>query len=71
MRLMVGHDLHPEACAAAGNRRIFNEVGDSSEVGEFAGGYAGSPQICQDNVIDVKLNANAPALKLRAVRTIN
>ena len=37
----------------------------------IAGGYAGSPQICEDNVIDVKLAPGAPAVKLRAVRTIN
>ena len=37
----------------------------------IAGGYAGSPQICEDNTIDVKLLPGAPALKLRAVRTIS
>ena len=35
----------------------------------IAGGYAGSPQIFEDCTIDVKLAANAPAVKLRAVRT--
>jgi len=38
---------------------------------QIAGGYAGSPQICQNNVVDVNLLPGAPALKLRAVRTIS
>ncbi len=38
---------------------------------KIAGGYAGSPQICQDNTIDVSLADGAPALKLRGVRTIS
>ncbi|HET6246134.1 MAG TPA: hypothetical protein VFE47_00400 [Tepidisphaeraceae bacterium] len=38
---------------------------------KIAGGYAGSPQICQDNIIDVSLADGAPALKLRGVRTIS
>ncbi len=37
----------------------------------IAGGYAGSPQICEDNSIDVKLADGAPAMKLRGVRTIS
>jgi hypothetical protein len=36
----------------------------------IAGGYAGAPQICQDNSIDVKLLPGAPAVKLRGVRLI-
>ena len=35
----------------------------------IAGGYAGSPQIFEDCTIDVNLSANAPAVKLRGVRT--
>jgi hypothetical protein len=35
----------------------------------IACGYAGSPQIFEDCQIDVKLAENAPAVKLRAVRT--
>jgi hypothetical protein len=34
----------------------------------IAGGYAGSPQIFEDCEIDVSLAANAPGVKLRAVR---
>ena len=37
----------------------------------IAGGYAGSPQICEDNTIDVRLADGAPAMKLRSVRTIS
>ncbi|MBA4192504.1 MAG: hypothetical protein C0467_31435 [Planctomycetaceae bacterium] len=37
----------------------------------IAGGYAGSPQVCQDCTIDVKLAAGSPAVKLRAVRLIS
>ncbi len=37
----------------------------------IAGGYAGSAEICEDNVIDVNLIEGAPAIKLRGVRTIS
>lgn len=37
----------------------------------IAGGYAGSPQVCEDNLVDVKLASGAPALKLRSVRHIS
>ena len=37
----------------------------------IAGGYAGSPQIFQDCTIDVNLAPGAPAVKLRAVRTLS
>lgn len=36
---------------------------------QIAGGYAGSPQIFEDCTIDVSLAADAPAVKLRGVRT--
>ncbi len=36
---------------------------------QIAAGYAGSPQIFEDCTIDVSLVANAPAVKLRGVRT--
>lgn len=36
---------------------------------QIAGGYGGSPQIFEDCTIDVSLAANAPAVKLRGVRT--
>ncbi len=37
----------------------------------IACGYAGSPQVCQDCTIDVKLVPDAPAVKLRGVRLIS
>ena len=37
----------------------------------IAGGFAGSPQIFEDCTIDVNLAAAAPAVKLRAVRTLS